>query len=148
MFKVSVGFILFFLFNHFFAARNIREELDREELGTVMKSLVSLQFKMEDGRKPLVPRDEEGQTQELRSEQGEARYGTITDYPAGTVLLETRMHYGEISYQVPDVVKRVDEWQPPDENKAHLKEKYGSTPTAKIERLTVLSLRYLGGASA
>ena len=56
----------------------------------------------------------------------------ITDYPAGTVLLETRMHYGEISYQVPDVVKRVDEWQPPDENKAHLKEKYGSTPTAKV----------------
>ena len=72
MFKVSVGFILFF----FLTGRIIREELDREELGTVMKSLVSLQFKVEDDRKPLVPRDEEGQTQELRSEQGEARYGS------------------------------------------------------------------------
>ena len=42
------------------------------------------------------------------------------------------MRYGEISYQVPDVVKRVDEWQAPDAEKAHLKEEYGSTPMAKV----------------
>jgi len=48
----------------------------------------------------------------------------ITDYPAGTVLLETSMRYGEISYQAPDVVKRVDEWQPPDNYKADLQNQY------------------------
>ena len=52
-----------------------------------MKSLVSLQFVVEDDRKPLVAIDEneargrtssnrERQTQELRSEQGEAHYGS------------------------------------------------------------------------
>ena len=54
-----------------------------------MKSLVSLQFGVKDEKKPLVPNDEnedqgsarcdqEGQTQELRSQQGEARYGSET----------------------------------------------------------------------
>jgi len=57
----------------------------------------------------------------------------ITDYPAGTVLLETSMRYGEISYQAPDVVKRVDEWQPPDNYKADLKEQHGLTPEAKVK---------------
>ena len=84
MFKV---FDLFFSFTQFFAGRNITEEMDRKELGTVLKSLVSLQFVVEDDRKPLVPSDEnedqgsatsdrEGQTQELRSQQGEAHYGS------------------------------------------------------------------------
>ena len=56
----------------------------------------------------------------------------MTDYPAGTVLLETRMRYGEISYQETDVVKRVDGWQPSDKNKADLKELHGLTPEAKV----------------
>ena len=52
-----------------------------------MKSMVSLQFVVKDEKKPLVPSDEnedqgsatsdrEGQTQELRSQQGEALYGS------------------------------------------------------------------------
>ena len=52
-----------------------------------MKSLVSLQFVVKNEKKPLVPIDEnedqrsaisdrEGQTQELKGQQGEARYGS------------------------------------------------------------------------
>jgi len=53
---------LFFSFNQYFAGRNIREEIDRKELDTVLKSLVSLQFF--------------GQTKGLRSQLGEASYGS------------------------------------------------------------------------
>ena len=49
------------------------------------------------------------------------------------MLLETSMRYGEISFQVADVVKRVEEWQPPDKYKADLKEQHGLTPEAKVE---------------
>ena len=60
----------------------MREEIDRKEFDTVLKSLVSLQFVVEDDRERLVPGDEndlsdrEGQTQELRSQQGEPGYGS------------------------------------------------------------------------
>lgn len=43
------------------------------------------------------------------------------------------MRYGEISYEATDVVKRENEWQPPDKYKADLKEQHGLTPEAKVE---------------
>lgn len=58
------------------------------------------------------------------------------DYPAGTVLLETRMRYGEISYQETDVVTREDEWKPPDECEADLMARYRSSAEAKVKFLS------------
>ena len=57
----------------------------------------------------------------------------IVDHPAGTVLLETSMRDGEISYQPTDIVQREGEWQPPDRYKADLKKHHGSTPEAKVK---------------
>ena len=48
------------------------------------------------------------------------------------MLLEARMRYGEISYEVHDVAKRVDEWQPPDRFKTDLMEQHGLIPEAKV----------------
>lgn len=46
------------------------------------------------------------------------------------------MRYGEISYQETDVVKREDEWKPPDEYEADLMERYRSSPEAKVKFLS------------
>ncbi|KAL9963903.1 hypothetical protein ACROYT_G027458 [Oculina patagonica] len=101
-------------------------------------------YVVEDDREQLVPDDEssgarrrsfsdrEEQKQGLRGQQEGASYGTIgpgeaeRDYPAGTVLLETRMRYGKISYQAKDIVKREDRWQPPDQVETELLERYMS----------------------
>ena len=42
------------------------------------------------------------------------------------------MYYGEISYEEKDIVKRVDEWQPPDKNKTDLMEQHGLLPEVKV----------------
>ena len=61
--------------------------------------------------------------------------GTSVDYPAGTVLLQTRLRYGEISYEAEDVLTRKDRWQPSERPVTHLREDYRSTPNAQV-RLT------------
>lgn len=58
---------------------------------------------------------------------------TNHDYPAGTVLLETLMRNGEISYQEADIVQREDQWLPGGEREADLMERYNSTPEATVK---------------
>ncbi|XP_068686767.1 uncharacterized protein [Montipora foliosa] len=62
-----------------------------------------------------------------------AASGKLADYPAGKVLLETRLHYGTISYQAEDIIQWTDRWLPPDRHVAHLKQEFGSTPEAKVQ---------------
>ena len=61
-----------------------------------------------------------------------AASGAFFDYPADTVLLETRLQNGKISYEEEDIVQRIDRWQPSDRQVAHLREDYGSTPEATV----------------
>ena len=58
------------------------------------------------------------------------------NYPAGTVLLETLMRYGEISYQPTDIVQREGEWKPLGEYEADLMERYRSSPEATVKFLS------------
>ena len=54
-------------------------------------------------------------------------------YPADTVLLDTRMRYGEISYRREDVMKRWnDRWKPPEELENCLRENHQSKPEVKV----------------
>ena len=49
------------------------------------------------------------------------------------LLLETRMHYGKISFESKDVVTRVENWQPSEEDADDLEQKWKSTPVAKLK---------------
>ena len=49
------------------------------------------------------------------------------------LLLETRMHYGKISFESKDVVTRVENWQPSEEDAKYLEQKWKSTPVAKLK---------------
>ena len=49
------------------------------------------------------------------------------------LLLETRMRYGKISFESKDVVTRVENWQPSDEDAEDLEQKWKSTPDAKLK---------------
>lgn len=53
-------------------------------------------------------------------------------YPDGSVLLETRLRYGKLSYEIHDVKKIENGWQPPEKLKKHLEKQYSSTPEAKV----------------
>ena len=55
------------------------------------------------------------------------------DYPKGTVLLETRLRYGELSYKEADLVRRESGWSPPEEILQSLRQKHGSKPEAKVK---------------
>ena len=52
---------------------------------------------------------------------------------SGFLLLETRMHYGKISFESKDVVTRVENWQPSEEDAKDLEQKWNSTPVAKLK---------------
>ena len=52
---------------------------------------------------------------------------------SGFLLLETRMHYGKISFESKDVVTRVENWQPSEEDAEDLEQKWKSTPVAKLK---------------
>ena len=58
--------------------------------------------------------------------------GTSVDYPAGTVLLQTRMRYGEIFFQAEDVLTRKDRWQPSERQETYLREDHRLTPEATV----------------
>ena len=49
------------------------------------------------------------------------------------LLLETRMRYGKISFESKDVVTRVENWQPSEEDAKDLEQKWKSTPVAKLK---------------
>ena len=49
------------------------------------------------------------------------------------LLLETRMHYGKISFESKDVVTRVENWKPSEEDADDLEQKWKSTPVAKLK---------------
>lgn len=61
-----------------------------------------------------------------------AASGAFFNYPAGTVLLETRLQNGEISYQEKDIVRWIDGWRPSDGQVTHLMEEFGLTPEATV----------------
>ncbi|XP_022806092.1 uncharacterized protein LOC111343201 isoform X3 [Stylophora pistillata] len=63
-------------------------------------------------------RDKTGRTEtnKLRSSQGQINYG-------GTVLLETRLLHGEISYRKWHIVKRKDQWKPSETHTSDLRAK-------------------------
>lgn len=58
--------------------------------------------------------------------------GASFDYPADTVLLDTRLQNGEISYQEEHIVKWIDGWKPSDRHVALLKNQHASTPEAEV----------------
>jgi len=49
------------------------------------------------------------------------------------MLLDTRMRYGEISYEPKDVLRREDHWQPSEKHKSDLRKRHGSTNDAKVQ---------------
>ena len=51
---------------------------------------------------------------------------------ADTVLLDTRLRYGKISYKKGDVVDWKERWQPSERHMSHLMEDYLSTPEARV----------------
>ena len=68
---------------------------------------------------------------------GPGASGSPLIYPADTVLLETRMRYGEISYRREDVLKRGEErWKPPEELENYLRENHQSKPEVKVRFYT------------
>ena len=52
------------------------------------------------------------------------------EFPSGTVLLR---RYGEITYEVKDIVQREGEWQPPGIYEADRMERYRSFPEATVK---------------
>ena len=55
------------------------------------------------------------------------------DYPEGTVLLETKLRYGKLSYKKDDLVTRYKTWNPPKEIVESLKQKHASTVEAQVK---------------
>ena len=48
------------------------------------------------------------------------------------MVLDTKLRYGELSYEVDDLVKREESWDPPQEMRQTLKRKYKSIPEAQV----------------
>lgn len=69
----------------------------------------------------------------------------IADYPPDTILLKTRMRYGEISYQEKQVKERVNNWLPSEKEKSDLKVYHPTTrdgtgmETSKFKLLSLMS---------
>ena len=59
--------------------------------------------------------------------------GSQLNYPEGTVLLDTRLRYGELSYDVDDLQKMEENWYPPQEIRQSLQNQYKSTPEAQVK---------------
>ena len=57
----------------------------------------------------------------------------VADYPANTMLLETRMRHGEISYDPKDVLRREDHWLPSEKYISDLRKSHRSTDDAKVQ---------------
>ena len=63
--------------------------------------------------------------------------GTLpVDYPEGTVLLSTRMRYGEISYEGEDVEDWDHRWQPSEKTVHDLRRDWKSVAVAKVMFIT------------
>ena len=54
------------------------------------------------------------------------------DYPEGKVLLDTKMRYGEISYDDEDVQSWDQRWRPSEKTVQHLARDWRSIPVAKV----------------
>jgi len=59
--------------------------------------------------------------------------GSSANYPPGTVLLKTRLHNGEISYQDGDILERKDRWQPSKKQKNDMRGDHESTPEVIVQ---------------
>ena len=59
--------------------------------------------------------------------------GSHLNYPEGTVLLDTRLRYGVLSYDVDDLQKMEENWYPPHEILQSLQKQYKSTPEAQVQ---------------
>lgn len=59
--------------------------------------------------------------------------GSIYNYPEGSVLLDTRLRYGEVSEDVSDVVQRKKGWQVPEGYRDHLRGKHVADPNLGIK---------------
>ena len=66
------------------------------------------------------------------SATGSGARWTSAPFPADTVLLDTRLRYGKISYLKEDVVDRKEGWQPSERHMSHLGVDYLSTPEARV----------------
>ena len=55
-----------------------------------------------------------------------------SDYPAGKVLLETYMRYGQISDQRLEVVQSEEGWRPSTQNESDFMERHKQTPQARV----------------
>ena len=58
---------------------------------------------------------------------------THLNFPEGTVLLETRLRYGELSYTERDLVTKESTWRPPEEISKSLQRKYATTREAEVK---------------
>ena len=58
------------------------------------------------------------------------------DYPEGTVLLDTQMRYGEISYDDEDVQSWDQRWHPSEKTVQDLVRDWRSIPVAKVLFIT------------
>lgn len=55
------------------------------------------------------------------------------DFPANTVLLDTRMRHGVISYKTKHILKREKNWQPSNKHVSDLLELHNETPDARVQ---------------
>ena len=55
------------------------------------------------------------------------------DYPEGTVLLETKLRYGKLSYKKDDLVTRYKTWNPRKEIVESLKQNHASIAEAQVK---------------
>ncbi|XP_078380107.1 uncharacterized protein LOC144663044 isoform X3 [Oculina patagonica] len=83
--------------------------------------------------------EQEEQKRELRSQQKHATsYGAIApvanvDYPANTVLLDTHMDRGKISYKQKHIRNQENNWKPSDKQVSDLMELHKATPKARVK---------------
>nr|XP_058946161.1 uncharacterized protein LOC131774155 [Pocillopora verrucosa] len=80
---------------------------------------------------------DEQQTEEQNEDESEPSALQVSDPHISIdneqLLLETRMRYGKISFESKDVVTRVENWQPSEEDAKDLEQKWKSTPVAKLK---------------
>jgi len=55
------------------------------------------------------------------------------NFPEGTLLLDTRLRFGELSYADDDLVVRENTWYPPEEILQSLRRQFGSTPEVQVK---------------
>ena len=54
-------------------------------------------------------------------------------YPEGTVLLETKLRYGKLSFKESDLVTRYNTWDPPNEIVESLRQEHASVAEAQVK---------------